>query len=287
MERHLPEDVDPIEAKRGEMLAVNREQRQYYEKATGANESVANSGATNIWRRAGRRVFGALAAAGVHDSIRELHRGWLGDISHRHLLDLGVGDGNLLSLDLARRAGRYTAIDLSQSRIDRYREKLAEAGIRGVELHAVDFLSPDFQGGDYDVIYAMAVLHHFKHPDALLEVLHQRLGTSGQVVTYDPLAVWLPARLARAAYRPFQTDRAWEFPFTRQTLQVIQKYFNIVQVQGFYGRSKWAALASVASKDLAARLARRWHAHDMSQATSLDRLGSCMHISLLLTKRGA
>src|SRR5882672_3867883 len=101
MERHLPEDVDPIEAKRGEMLAFNREQRQYYEKATGANESVANSGATNIWRRAGRRVFGALAAAGVHDSIRELHRGWLGDISHRHLLDLGVGDGNLLSLDLA------------------------------------------------------------------------------------------------------------------------------------------------------------------------------------------
>ncbi|HKV75919.1 MAG TPA: class I SAM-dependent methyltransferase [Gemmatimonadales bacterium] len=281
----MPEDADLIEAKRGEMLAVNREQRRYYERATGSKESVANSLATNLWRRVRQRVFGALGSAGVPDSVRTLHRAWLGDISRRRLLDLGVGDGNLLSLELAEGAGRYTAIDLSQPRLDRFRERLTEAGILGAELLAVDFLSPEFTGCDYDVIYAMSVLHHFKHPDALLEVLHRRLSPTGQVVTYDPLEIWLPARLARSLYRPFQTDRAWEYPFTKRTLRIIQKYFDVTHVQGFYGRSKWAALAGITSTDLAGRLARRWHVYDLDHANSLTSVGSSLHISLHLTKR--
>jgi hypothetical protein len=54
----------------------------------------------------------------------------------------------------------------------------------------------------------------------------------------DPLETWLPTKLLRMAYRPFETDADWEYPFTRDTLRAIQRHFELAKVQGTYGFSK-------------------------------------------------
>src|SRR5262245_32758706 len=194
---------------REEMLAINLRQKVYYENATGSEESNVNSGATNLWRRLRARAFSALASDATKDRVRDLHFAWLGPLANLRVLDLGVGDGNLLSLDLARGAGEYVAVDLSAARLARFQEKLRASGIDRVRLLAGDFLDPQNGLGQFDVIYAMAVLHHFRHVEALSEALKDHLSAGGRIISYDPLQTWLPMRLVRAVYRPLQTDRAW------------------------------------------------------------------------------
>ena len=53
--------------------------------------------------------------AEIHDSIVELHMQWAGDVSNAKLLDVGLGEGNPLSLKLAREAREYVAIDLKSA----------------------------------------------------------------------------------------------------------------------------------------------------------------------------
>src|SRR5690606_21494358 len=104
-----------------------------------------------------------------------------------------------------------------------------------------DFLSDEFTEGDFDLVYARAVFHHFKHFHAFLEKLRSCMAPGGRVISLDdPLETWLPMKVLRKIYRPFQTDADWEYPFTRQSLQTIQRYFEIEKVQGTYGLSKWA-----------------------------------------------
>ncbi|HEY7027465.1 MAG TPA: class I SAM-dependent methyltransferase [Gemmatimonadales bacterium] len=273
-------------SERDEMLATNVHQREYYENATGSDESCVNSGATNLWRRMRARVFSVLASDAAKERLRHLHLGWLGPLSNLRILDLGVGDGNLLSFDLARGAGEYVAVDLSSARLARFNQKLTASGIPGARLLSADFLDPKSDLGRFDVIYAMAVLHHFRHVQALVDALENRLVPGGRIISYDPLQTWLPMRLVRAAYRPLQTDRAWEFPFSRHTLAVLTRQFHLLNIQGFYGRSKWALPLAMVSHTGAEEAARRWHDYDLKQARSVDAVGHCLHVSLHLRRRG-
>jgi 2-polyprenyl-3-methyl-5-hydroxy-6-metoxy-1,4-benzoquinol methylase len=266
-----------------QMLEINQQQRVYYDNASGSAEAAINSGATNLWRRSRGRLFAGINARAVLDSVTALHREWMGDLSKRKVLDLGVGTGNPLSIELARRSGEYVAIDLSPNRISDFRAKLDGQGITQGKLYAADFLNrTEFPEGGFDVVYAMSVFHHFQHFGAFLDELKNRMSPSGIVITLDPLQTWLPARLVRMAYRPLQTDRAWEWPFTRAGLRVIESRFQIDRVQGMYARSKWALPLALFSPELARRKAQEWHARDLQDRNSLDRIGSCLQLSLRL-----
>ena len=119
-----------------------------------------------------------------------------------------------------------------------------------IHYHVGDFLSDDFAEDGFDVIYAHAVIHHFAHTDVLFDQLKAKLAPDGEVITYDPLQVWLPIRLLRAAYRPFQTDAEWEFPFTRKTCRDIAEAFDVKDVFGVFNRAKWALLLGIVSPGL-------------------------------------
>ena len=168
---------------------------------------------------------------------------------------------------------------------------LNEGGLEGRQIGhadaiAMDFLSPDFPETDFDVCYAFSVAHHFKHFDAFLRLLKSRLVPGGKVITYDPLETSLPVKMARMAYRPFQTDRHWEWPFHRATFDQIQEHFEIAGLQGILGRAKQAIPLSVVSPERAARLGRRWHAHDMRSANRIGRpLWGCMHVAMCWVRR--
>lgn len=268
-----------------EMLRVNEGQKKYYEVANGVYGSKENSFATNLWRNFRRRMLGTIESVDIVPALNQRQRDWVGDISDKKVLDLGVGGGNPLSLEFARNAREYVAIDLSQARVKSFSEKLAIEGIVGAKAVAVDFLSDSFEEVDFDVVYAMSVMHHFKHVDAFLQVLHRRTAPGAIVLTLDPLQTWLPARLIRAMYRPFQTDKAWEFPFSRETLQTIRKYFEIKHVQGLYSLSKWAAPLSLLSKDLGLRKVQEWHQRDWEHARTLDASQACLRVAFALERK--
>lgn len=271
--------------KLNEMLAVNTAQKQYYEVASGGETSEVNSAGTNLWRTLRKRAFGVFATTNRNESIKALHRAWIGDVGDAKVLDLGVGGGNPLSLELAASAREYVALDLSQSRIDMFRRQVEGAGIKGAKFYAADFLSDDFTESGFDVIYAMAVFHHFKHLDAFLEKVESKLAPGGRVVTYDPAQVWLPVRVLRALFRPLQTDAAWEFPFGRTSLRLVESRFEVLNCQGVLGASKWASAVGLVSPSLGASMAQRWHDSDMRNMTTPASLRRCLHVSYHLKKR--
>jgi 2-polyprenyl-3-methyl-5-hydroxy-6-metoxy-1,4-benzoquinol methylase len=268
-----------------EMLDTNLKQHEYYEKASGYNESPLNNSATNFWRRLRRNAFSVFRNAEIHDSIVQIHTQWAGDVSNAKVLDLGLGEGNPLSLKLAREAREYVANDLSSSRMEIFQRKLQEAGVKGAKTYVGDFLSDTFPYGDFDVVYAMAIFHHFRHIEAFMDALSKRMSPGGIVITLDPIETWMPIKLVRSAYRPFQTDAAWEFPFSRQSLDAIQRKFQVESVQGIYGYSKWAIPLSIFNPELAKKYAQQWHKKDLKSATELKRIQSCLRVSLRLRKK--
>jgi hypothetical protein len=87
-------------------------------------------------------------------------------------------------------------------------------------------------------------------------------GRVTHVITVDdPLETWLPTKLLRMAYRPFETDADWGSPFTRDTLRAIQRagegpgHLRLQQV-GHSARLRRARYAR--------HWAKAWHEKDLA-----------------------
>jgi 2-polyprenyl-3-methyl-5-hydroxy-6-metoxy-1,4-benzoquinol methylase len=266
-----------------EMLEINIEQKRYYEVASGGQTHEINSASTNIWRKLRARAFGVFAGSNLRQSIDDTHREWFGDVSQLKILDLGCGAGNPLSVELAQRAREYVAIDLSESRTAELRRKIGK--VPTARVHAGDFLSEEFKERDFDVVYAMSVFHHFKHLDSFLQSVESRMAPGGRIITYDPVQIWLPIIVLRQLYRPFQTDAAWEFPFDRTSLDLIEKRFDTLAVQGILGKSKWASVVGVISPSLGARYAEAWHRDDVRTRVTPQSVRNCLQVSYHLRSR--
>ena len=272
-----------------EMLRINEEQRKYYELADGAKESEINSFATNLWRRWRARALSVFEGSEIDESLVKLHLQWLGgDLSSLKVLDLGVGYGNPLSMKFAREAREYVAIDLSATMVDWFQRQLKANQTRNARAMVADFLSEDFAEKGFNLVYAKAVFHHFKHFEAFLEKLRSCMAPGGIVITLDdPLETWLPMKLLRMAYRPFQTDADWEYPFTRKTLRAIQRHFDVVKVQGTYGFSKWGIPLGFVAPEYARRRTKAWHEKDLAYAYDMRNVTSCLRASLMLRAKAA
>jgi len=108
------------------------------------------------------------------------HHGWI----ERHLpsrigaaLDVGCGTGDLVRR-LSRRAEHVTGLDADLTSIDTARRLSREQG--NVDFRCEDLLSVDLPGG-YDVITALAVLHHVPF-EAGLTRLRDLLAPDGTLV---------------------------------------------------------------------------------------------------------
>ncbi|MDQ2070111.1 class I SAM-dependent methyltransferase [Natronospira bacteriovora] len=216
----------------------NRRQKAYYEsrfQAGGQDESAANW-ITNRWTALRRGLQRAERRHGLRERVIAWHKQWLGDLSGRAVLDLGCFRGNELSLWLAEQAGDYTGIDLSPSAVAALNEKLE--GLPHARAIAGDFLLADLPEAGFDVVYAHSVLHHFPDVDVLCRRLSQVLKPGGVVVSVDPTQTEPLNRLARLLYRPFQSDRDWEWPFSRKTFRILQRHFEIDRIQGYRGFSR-------------------------------------------------
>jgi SAM-dependent methyltransferase len=224
------------------LINLNAKQRAFYEsKAVARTTSKrALNLPTYLWTRLREAQQRSERGSGVSAAMLEKHREWLSDLSDKDVLDLGCFSGNRLSIELAQAARSYLGIDLCAQAIDQLRKKLVS--IPGAEAQAVDFLAEGYRNR-FDVIYAHSVLHHFDDFELLCKELRRALRPGGLVVSLDPLQTDPINRLARLAYRPFQADKDWEWPFDGRNFAVIREHFEIEAVQGFRGLSKLGPLA--------------------------------------------
>lgn len=264
------------------MRETNIRQKAYYEMADGHTPSSGNGIATNLWRTVRARMLDAVPPAARRD-VYDLHRHWIGPLTGLKVLELGCGRGTPMTEVLARHSGHYHAIDLSTSNISTLAKRLGP--LPRVTLHVGDFLCDSFTESGFDLIYAHSVLHHFEHLGIALDRLMSILASTGRVISYDPLQTWTPARLLRSMYRPFQTDRAWEFPFEADALEEIERRFIVLDRVGLLDRCKWAMMIAAIAPNTGRRLGGRWFKSDMRPRRSLAELRSCLHVTYHLQRR--
>jgi 2-polyprenyl-3-methyl-5-hydroxy-6-metoxy-1,4-benzoquinol methylase len=270
-----------------DMLRVNEEQKKYYEQADGVGESEVNGFATNLWRRWRSKALSVYSEEDMNESLAQVHLQWLRDrMPGAKVLDLGLGYGNPLTMRLARAAREFVAIDLSSTVVDWFNSRLKTTNLTHARAEVADILSDDFKERNFDIVYARAVFHHFKYFDAFLHNLSERLAPGGVVVTLDdPLETWLPMKILRGAYRPFQTDASWEWPFTSASLATIERNFQVTRILGTYGASKWAIPLGFVAPSLAKKYAAQWHQRDLVRQHTMKTVRSCLRVSMLLNKK--
>lgn len=226
-----------------QMKAVNNKQAEFYESiqeaervAKSKDGYAANTRAgwvTQAWAALRSHRKNLLKEQGVREQLEDRVRNFMLESSQGNVLEIGCFNGTRNSLWLARRCSHYTGIDLSPSALQVLRGKLCSEGLDAkAELHAGDLL--DFTTEQrFDLVYAQGVLHHFQHPDILLPFIHSLMKPGALLVFSDPVEVNVLLRTIRCLYRPFQTDHAWEWPFTSKTVDAMEHSFAINEAFGF------------------------------------------------------
>jgi SAM-dependent methyltransferase len=262
------------------ILETNIKQAEFY------NTKKKNF-ATRIWSRFRNGVLNKIKKnIGVQDQAYVLHKEWFGDLANKKVLDLGCFSGNYWSMYLAEYSQSYLGIDLSDVAIAKLDERLKP--FPNARAEAIDFLSTTFTEKDFDLIYAYGVLHHFENTTILIDKLNEKLATNGTIISYDPLQTSLPIKIIRTLYRPFQSDAAWEWPFTKKTFRQFQNAFDILERHGLLGKSKWIALINLLpiSESKKQEIGKKWHKQDWEQSAFSDKvMFSCMHLTLLMKKK--
>ncbi|KGO89419.1 class I SAM-dependent methyltransferase [Flavobacterium suncheonense] len=267
--------------KKEDIIELNKKQKEFY------NTKKRNF-VTEMWSKIRGGLLGKIRKSiGIQQEAYKLHQSWFGDLSQKRVLDLGCYSGNNLSLYLAQNSKEYIGLDLSDVAIEKLNQKLKD--IPTANAIAADFLSDaDFPDKDFDLIYAYGVLHHFQDVDMLINRLNQKLAPNGEIISYDPLETSLPIKIVRAAYRPFQSDKDWEWPFTKKTYYKFDKAFDITERRGVLGKSKWFFLLNFVPMNEEKRQAigRRWHKEDWETSQTCDSsMFSCMHLTMKMQKR--
>lgn len=263
-----------------ERAAVNQRQQEFY------NTKKKNL-PTRIWSYFRNGALNRIKKSiGVEKEIYDLHVTWLGDLSNKKVLDLGCFAGNSLSWYLAKESDRYLGIDLSSKGIERLSRRLEK--IPGAKVEVMDFLSPNFKEKEFDIIYAYGVLHHFKNVDELIIRLQEKLKPNGVIISHDPLQTSIPINIIRKIYRPFQSDKDWEWPFSKKTYYKFAEAFEVAERRAVLGKAKYAAVLNLVPYSQKKRIERikAWHKEDWERSKESDSyMFSCMHLSMLMKKK--
>lgn len=269
-----------------EILAVNKKQKAFYNDDASVSKPNFFS---SLWRGFRNGPLNTYQKTyRLRDRMYEQHKLWMGDLSEKKVLDLGCLRGNSLSLYMAKNAKSYVGIDLSDVATKDLQQKLIEANYDGATAIAVDFLSDDFEEKDFDIIYAFGVLHHFENFSILLDRLIEKLKPKGQVISFDPLETSLPVKVLRSLYRPFQQDKDWEWPFDSSSFHSIKRHFDILELRGVLGKSKYGLLLHMLplSKNWKKKKIEKMVESDWKNQSDTEIL-NCMQVTMRLQKKEA
>lgn len=259
---------------------VNQKQKEFY------NRKDKNF-VTRVWSYFRNGLLNRIRKnIKVDAEIYELHKRWLGDLSNKKVLDLGCYEGNSLSYHLASNSREYIGIDLSDKGICILNQKFKS--IPNAKGMSVDFLSSEFKEKGFDVIYAYGVLHHFRDTEIIIEKLKEKLQPGGYIISYDPLQTSIPIKIIRRLYRPFQSDREWEWPFTKKVYYQYKRSFEILEKKAILGKTKWFFLVNLLPLKTSYKksILMKMHKKDWEQsAISESYMFTCMHLTMLMQQR--
>jgi hypothetical protein len=88
-------------------------------------------------------------------------------------------------------------------------------------------------------------------------------------------------------YRPFQSDKDWEWPFNKKVLKTLSENFEVCNVHGFLGMSKFGLLLDSLpfKSQKKVRMIENWIERDWEAGLGDRNLYSCMHITMKLKKK--
>lgn len=99
----------------------------------------------------------------------------------RHALEVGPGEGEFLE-ELASRFGTVTALDLSQTMLERAQAFADEQGLQNIEFVCDDTRAAASRPESCDAIVVNMVLHHTPEPAQIFHDLQKSLKVGGQLL---------------------------------------------------------------------------------------------------------
>ncbi len=102
------------------------------------------------------------------------------------LLDCGCGQGTItVGLAKAVEPGHVTGIDVSETVIQRARDKATEMKIENVSFDVGNICQLDFSDNSFDAVFSHNVLEHIPEPSEALQEIHRVLKPGGVVGIRD------------------------------------------------------------------------------------------------------
>jgi len=164
------------------------------------------------------------------------------------VLDLGSGDGRLLSLvRLARPGGRAVALDFSETMLERLRARFAADTSVTIVAHDLSQPLPDSLG-TFDAVVSCFAIHHVTHARkrALYDEVYARLNPGGAFCNLEHVAS--PTGALHAQFlRALDTDPSEEDPSNK--LLDVETQLGWLRAIGFADVDchwKWRELALLA-----------------------------------------
>ncbi len=253
-----------INTKIAQMLDINIKQKNHYEFDFNHNFKHNGNFISKIWDKFRTFLYKMIDDFAINQKLLEYHKHWLGDLKTKKVLDLGCHHGNALSEYLAKNSRQYFAVDLSESALNVLKNKLLHIEQSKLQFISTDILSDEFTERNFDVVYAIDVFHHFKYFDELIHRIKSVTKEDSIIITSDPMNTYIPMKIIRAVYRNFQTDKAWEHPFSKKTIASIQDNFEIIDYAGMMGKMKYAFLIYLFSSKLAKHFCSKLMDEDFS-----------------------
>lgn len=112
------------------------------------------------------------------------------------VLEVGVGTG--INADLYPAACTVTGIDLSDSMLDKARERVARKGITNVRLLEMDAADLKFADDSFDIVYAPYLISVVPDPVAVAREMRRVCSPGGRIIflnhfrsTTNPVMAWL------------------------------------------------------------------------------------------------
>lgn len=255
-----------------EMIKLNRKQAEFYDSIHGAQECTGHGGysdnskanwITRLWANLRYRQQAAVNESGVQNKVRCAHEEWCNKKAGGDFLEIGCFSGSFFTFKLAQISGKYLGVELSSKAVDSLNNQFIKMGLADkAQARAVDFLTLD-TGEKFDLIYAYGVLHHFENPGALFSKIASVAKPGALLVFSEPSEINPLYRIIRSAYRPLQSDAAWEWPFSNQTVQELKKHFQLLH--GF-GWGRWSLPLSVLTGlPILGRVARKMYLYQVQR----------------------
>lgn len=114
----------------------------------------------------------------------------LGDISGKHILDLGCGTG-IMTVELAKRVGIHgtvTAVDVSTEQLAIAKKNVSQQALTNIEFLELSVSEVHKLSKQFDIIYCRFVLAHVHDAVNIINNLKQLLKPQGYLIQEEPTA---------------------------------------------------------------------------------------------------